>query len=117
MILANVQGKPAHKIFTKFPKTLDISVDILRDQEAMPAMLGIFARKNALKVYFFSWIGIMIFGYLFKKIFFSKRWPAFKRFSMSLLLSLTLSAFSLWLFYYIFTKEVGPTLAVIGRHF
>ncbi len=117
MILTQVEGKPLEKIFKKYPKLLDISVDIFRDKEAIASLIGILKRKDDLKTYGLICIGIMIFGWLIKKKLIDKDWPLFKRLGASFIISLGLSIASLGYFYKTFEAELGPTVRIISKHF
>jgi hypothetical protein len=116
MLLERVKGRPAEKLFKKYPKTLDISAGILRDREALPALAGILNRVGDLKLYIYISLGLLVFSFLFKRIFFPRDWTFLRRVSMSVLLSLVMTGLSFGVFYYFFSKEVTPTIAVIRQH-
>jgi hypothetical protein len=115
-ILEGVKDKPGEKIFIKYPKTLDISVDILRDQDALMSLMGIMERKDDLKSYFYFWLGLIIFSLIYKRFFFSKQWNYFQRLFMSLLMTVFVTVTSFGAFYYLFKKELKPTISIIRRH-
>lgn len=116
LILDKAKGKPFEWILKDHPKVLSAIVDVIRDQEALASLIGIFLRKGDLKTYFFIWIGLMILGHLIKRFAFSEDWGKGKRFIMSFLLSLTLTVTSLTVFYNMFDRELSPTAKILITH-
>ncbi len=117
MIMAKFKGSMWEGFFTKFPKMLNIAVDLMRDKDALAGLVGIMVRKSDLKDYSYIWIVIFLFGLFVKSRIIKPKWPFFKRFRYSLVVSLILSAVSIYLFYSFFSEELGPTLAVIANNF
>jgi hypothetical protein len=116
LVLQSVEGRPLEKLFHHSPRLLELSVDWLRDREAMPALAGLLGRKEDLKKYFYFWLALIITTFLFKRYFFSKEWNFFRRMFMSLLVSLLSISLSVGVFYYVFTSEIAPTFKVISKH-
>lgn len=115
-ILEKFQNHPLEKFFKRFPKVLEIFVDLLRDPEAFPSLLQIFARKEDLKKYGYILFGIMIFLFFAKRKFIPKTLPFYKRISLSILVSICFMIFTFGFFYYTFKAETGPALKVITSH-
>ncbi len=115
-VLQKFQGHPLEKFFKRFPKVLEIFVDLLRDPDAFPSMLQILKRKNDLKRYGYIILAMMIALFFLKRKFIPKTIPFYKRIPLSLLVSLIFMIFSMGFFYYTFQAEAGPTVKVITSH-
>lgn len=114
MILANHKGKPTGRLFEKFPALLDTMVDIMRDREALPALVGIANKKDEFQMLFMIWLGLFILSIVIKRYIFPKRWSGLQRFGASLVMKMVFLCISLTAFYLIFEKEVGPSIRVIS---
>lgn len=114
LIQSKCAGKPLGRLFERFPVLLDISVDMVRDAEAMPALLGIFLKREQLKTYFYVWLGLLILSIIIKRYLFPKKWHGFKKFSASFAMSLLFLMISLTTFYQLFKEELSPTVRVIA---
>lgn len=115
-ILEKVKGSLMERLFKEFPKLLDVAVAVLRDKEAFAGLLGIFARKDDLKVYGYICIGLFLFGMFVKSRIIKPKWPFFKRFRYSMTVSLILTSITFFLFYSYFGDEIAPTIAVISNN-
>jgi hypothetical protein len=104
-------------ILTKFPIVLNILVDLMRDKEALAGLLGIMIRKPDLKEYGYICLALFVFGLFVKSRIIKPKWPFFKRLRYSMSVSLVLTSISFYLFYSYFGTEIGPTIAVISKHF
>ena len=114
---AENEGQPLGKLFKRFPKLLDICVDIVRDAEALPAFVGILGKKERLKKYFYVWLGLFILSFLIKRYIFPKKWSWAKRLFAGSFMSLLFLSISLSVFYQLFDKELSPILSVMKNHF
>lgn len=117
MIQEKFKGSMLEGIFNKYPKILDIFVDLMRDKDALAGLLGIMIRKDDLKEYGYICLALLIFGLFVKSRIIKPKWPFFKRFLYSITVSFFLSMISFYLFYSYFGTEIGPTLSVISKHF
>ncbi len=117
MIQEKVKGSILETLFTKFPKLLDIAVDMMRSKEALSGLLGILVRKDDLKTYGYIWLAVFLFGIFLKNRVIKPKWPFFKRFRYSATISLVLNSITIYLFYSMFSQELAPTLAIISKHF
>lgn len=115
-VLEKFKGHPLERFFKRFPKVLEVFVDLLRDQDAFPSLLQIFKRKNDLKKYGYILLVMMIALFFLKRKFLPKTIPFYKRIPLSMLVSLGFLIFSLGYFYYTFRSETGPTVKVISSH-
>ena len=111
LILDKYKGKPVGKFLADSPRILELFVDILRDKKALPSLIGVFSKKEDLKLYMYIWIGILIGTWLFKKYVVKK-----KSFLKTIMISLLTSAISLLIFYSMFFDELSPTVEIIARH-
>ncbi|MFP5384708.1 MAG: hypothetical protein ACLGHN_01425 [Bacteriovoracia bacterium] len=115
-ILNKSAGTPAYSLFKKNPKFLNIAVDFLRDEKALPAAIIMLKRRDDLKLYFAIWIGLMILSWLFKKAFFNPNWGKFRSMVMGLFVTIIFSGISLGTFYKMFYEELSPMMAIILRN-
>jgi hypothetical protein len=117
MVLEKASGKPPVERFLKNqPRVLNCIVDLLRDEKAMYSALNIFLKKDQLKVYGLIWIFMFIIQWMFKKIFFKKKWGFFKRFILNIFVALVFSVASLSVFYRLFKPELSPTVQIVKRY-
>jgi hypothetical protein len=117
LVLDKVQGRPLERFLSQNPKILDTVVDLLRDKEAMPALVGILIKQDKLKLYFIFWVGLFISYWIIRKYVFNKDWSRRKSFSMRLLLSLLFTATTLTVFFQMFHPELMPTVRIIADRF
>lgn len=117
MIMGKVKDRPFEKIFQRFPKLLDIAVDVFRDKDAMPGLIDILGRKRELKIYMYVCIGIFIFGFFMRKFLIPKNWGFTKRLFLRMTLSLLLMGVSIGVFYKLFQREISPTVKIVMAHF
>ncbi len=115
-ILKQTEGSFIHGYLSESPKLMNALVDVLRDEKALPSAMGIFLRKEDLKLYFFIWIGFMIQAWLFKKIFFNKKWPKHKTKILGIIVSLSFSFCSVTTFYHMFYDELSPAAKILFTH-
>lgn len=116
LILERSKGSVVADVLKRFPKLLDLAVDLIRDEKAIPGLLGIFSRKNDLKSYGYIWLVIFIFGLFIKSRVIKPKWAFKKRFLYGLAFSLLLSSFSLYIFYSLFSEELSPTLSLVAKN-
>ncbi len=116
LILENVKNISLGRFLMNNPRVMDCIVDIVRDQNAMSSLVGMFLRKDDFKIYGGMWICLFILSWLFKKIVFGKDWSGGKRFLMSLMVNICVSCISLSLFYRMFEAELSPTAQIILKH-
>jgi hypothetical protein len=107
------QGKPLGRIFAQFPVTLDVMVDLIRDKQALPGLVGMLKRKNDLKNYGFFVLFVAIMSFLIRRFVFPKHWSGGTRFMMGLLLSLAGMTLTFGVFYISFKTEVAPAVAIV----
>lgn len=118
MIMEKAKGSAIEKFLVDHPKVTNMFVEILKDSKAMPSLVGVFLRKDDLKVYGLIWLGLMIFAWLFKKTLYkkNKKWTSGQRMLVSLLVSIGITFTSLTIFYNMFHDEISPTAKIIVKH-
>lgn len=116
MVRVKINGTFLESLFAKYPKLIDLSVDLLRDKHAFHGLLGILLRKEDLKTYGYIWIAIFIFGLFVKRRLVKPKWNFLKRFRWNMSINLVLSLISMTLFYQFFYVELTPTLNVIFKY-
>ncbi len=116
LILDKAKGKPLEGFLNNSPKIVNCLVDILRDPKALSSMVGLFLRRDDLKLYFFIWLGLMITAWAIKRFAFNKKWPRSKTIVMGLLVSLSATTISLTTFYNLFHAELSPAAEIMVKH-
>ncbi len=116
-ILDRLKEGKVKNYFLKNPKITDGIVDLIQDSEAIPSLIGIFLKKAELKLYGCIWIVLIILTWLFKKIFFNKHWTRGKSILMGLMTHFFVTVISIGIFYYLFQKEIAPSVRIISRYF
>lgn len=116
LLLDKYKGGAAGDFLANNPRITNFFVDVLRDEKALSSIVGIFLRREDLKLYACIWLGFMMLGWLFKKIFFKKKWSRVTATLMGLIVSLSVTAISLTTFFKIFEEELTPTTEILVKH-
>lgn len=118
LMYEKLQGQPGEQFLKNNPRLLYAFADILRDDKAMPAVIGILARRDDLKIYLVIWLSLLIAGMLIKRFYFKKqkKWSPTKQFLMGTALSLSITVVSFSIFYNMFEKELSPAGKIIVQH-
>lgn len=116
LVLDKAKGKPIEGFLNKSPRVVNVIVDILRDPKALSSLVGLFLRRDDLKMYFFIWLSVMIASWAIKKYTFSENWSGGKRFVMGLMVSLLATTITMTTFYNIFHAELSPTAEIVLKH-
>lgn len=118
LMLERLQGQPGENFLRNNPRLLYVFADILRDDKAMPAVIGILSRRDDLKIYLFIWISLMIAGFVIKRFYIKKqkKWSPTKKFAMGFTLSLLITITSFSIFYNMFENELSPAGKIIVQH-
>jgi hypothetical protein len=117
MIEEGAKGEYTEKIFKTFPKLLDLSVNMLKDKEAMPQLIKILSKNQLLEQYGIILFIMMLGLWLVKKYIFPPEPNLLRQAFTDLCFVLTASACSIGLFYIFFIEEVSPTVTVLARTF
>jgi hypothetical protein len=116
LVLEKIQNEKFKNFVVNHPKILNTWIEILQDENALSSAVGIFLRKSDLKYYGVICLTLLIFSWLFKKIFFKKKWSFGYRLLMSFLVSLSVSVISFGVFYNMFYDELSPTVKIILKN-
>ena len=115
-ILERSRGSFFEHFLLERPKVLNCIVDLLRDEKALNSAIGLLLRKTDLKIYAGIWLGLMLLSWLFKQIFFNKKWSRPKVFMLGMIINLTFTGISLTTFYNMFHDELSPGVSIIIKH-
>jgi hypothetical protein len=115
-ILERSRGSLFEHFLLERPKVLNCIVELLRDEKVLNSAIGLLLRKSDLKIYAGIWIGLMILSWLFKQIFFNKKWSRSKVFMLGMIVNLTFTSISLTTFYNMFHDELSPGVSIIIKH-
>lgn len=118
MMLEKAKGSYMEKFLVDHPKVTNMFVEVLKDPKAMPSLIGVFLRKDDLKVYAVIWVCLMILAWFIKKMLFkkNKRWSSAQRTLVGLLVSVCITLTSVTIFYNMFSDELSPTAKIIVKH-
>ncbi|WPU63889.1 hypothetical protein [Peredibacter starrii] len=116
LILDKAKDNALGPFLLESPKVLDFLADVLMDKDALPALMGIFLRKDDLKYYFYLWIGIVIMGYLFKRFFVPVEWVGWKEILAAIAINIVIVCICVTVFYQTFKEELDPLLRVVGNY-
>lgn len=116
MILARSAGQPVEKIFKFLPVTLEITVDMVKDDKAALGLIQLAKRKDDLLNFSGIWIVLVISFWMLKKRIAPKTAPFVRRLVFKTLLSLIGTTTSATIFYLMFKEEVGPTVSIILKN-
>jgi hypothetical protein len=115
-ILERSRGSFLEHTLLERPKLLNCLVELLRDERVLSSAIGLMLRRNDLKIYAGIWIGLMILSWLFKQIFFNKKWSRPKVFLLGMIINLIFTSISLTTFYNMFYDELSPGVSIIIKH-
>ncbi len=115
-ILERSRGSFLEHFLLERPKVLSCVVELLRDERVLNSAIGLLLRKSDLKIYAGIWFGLMILSWLFKQIFFNKKWSRSKVFMLGMIVNLTFTSISLTTFYNMFHDELSPGVSIIIKH-
>lgn len=116
LILDKAKDNVLGPFLLESPKALDFLTDVLMDKDALPALMGIFLRKDDLKYYFYLWIGIVIMGYVFKRLFVPVEWVGWKEIVAAIVINIVIACICVTVFYRTFNEELDPLLRVVGNY-
>jgi hypothetical protein len=114
LIRLKLKEHPFGKFLQSYPRLFEKMVNVISDKEAILALLDIFPRQEALRFFLFCSVGLLIFGMIFKRFLVSKQTSFFTSFLLTIVIQISLTFFSLKLFYYIFERELAPTFKILG---
>lgn len=114
MILEKSKGSMIENYLRNSPRLVDAFADVLRDEKAMPGLVGIFLRKDDLKIYAIIWLVLMFLSYIIKRLVFPPEWQ--KSWPKRALLSLLFTTISVSIFYKMFYAELKPTVTILVEH-
>lgn len=115
LVLARLQGLPFGKILEDNPKLLDMFVDILRDNKALPNLLGLVNKPDKVKKFGFIALGVFIVVFLLNLL--NSKGNIFRRILRKLAIGLLAFAFNTGAFYFIFREELTPLLNIVFKHY
>jgi hypothetical protein len=117
VILEKIKTGSLRSYLLEHPKLLNVFIELVKDKKALPASLGIFIKKETLKIYFSIWVFIMIVVWALKRFHIKKqRWTPGTIFFVCMLINLSATFVSLSIFYKMFHEELSPSANIIVKH-
>lgn len=115
MIEVKTSGLPVSKIFKKNPKLLDMFVDWIRDEKALPKVIGIVNKPDEVKTY--SIIVIVIFIISFMLNVMNSEGNLFKRILKKMAIFSGAFIINIGAFLFIFQDELKPSLDIVFKYY
>lgn len=116
IILEKAKGSRLDGFLKNNPKILNALIEIIKDDHAMPSLLGILLRRDDLKIYFFIWLSLIIGSWVARKMIFKYEWSKVRTLLTGIFMSLCVTAISVSIFYNIFQTELSPTVNIVIKH-
>jgi hypothetical protein len=116
VLRAKVAGKPMAKIFRLFPPSLEMAVDLVRDDKAILGLLRMAKREKEIMNFTGIWVVLVISFWMLKKRIAPKTVSFRRRFVFKTALTILGSMISFSIFYIMFGDDLDPTLSIIFRH-
>lgn len=115
MIQLKTNGLPVAKLFENHPKILDIIVDWIRDEKALPKIIGIVNKPDEVKMYGFIVMGIFILSFILNLS--NSKGGLGKRILKKLMIFIGAFIINISAFFYLFQAEMKPTLDIVFRYY
>lgn len=109
------EGTKYGAIIKKHPKILDVMVEMIRDERALPEMVSIMDKHDQLLTYTYIFMGMFILATLLS-VFMFQNSGVFKRILFKIFLTVSLPLINLVIFYFMFKKNLDPTVDIIKRY-
>ncbi|GEM_PF-3861411 len=116
LLKERVKGQPVEKIFKTVPVTLEIMVDMVRDEKVMQGLVNIMKQKEKLRNYAGLWLLLVVVCWVYKRRVAPKTASFKKRFIFKTAITLLGSIASFGLFYVMFSKDIDPFLSIILKN-
>lgn len=109
----NSQGTPLGKFLAKSPKLKELMVELAHDKDALPGFIGIVNKPAQMKTYGICVLVVFIAAFIFNV--FNTKGSLIKRLFLKLILTLGTLVANVGIFYFLFQKELDPTVRVLKR--
>jgi hypothetical protein len=110
-----IKGTKAEKVFAKFPKLLEFTADVLKDDEALPKIVEMMGEKKKMLTYSYSFIAIFIISFILNLVMFSKA-GIVKRLLFKIFLTLATPAANFLVFYILFREQLAPIVRIVKTY-
>lgn len=110
--MMNDSSSPLAPVLRAFPGGEKFVLGLMRSPDAIPQLLKIFDKSEALKVWLGVAIGLMIVFWAVKKKVVKEKWPWWKKFFVRAGFSLGFMACMTLTLVVLFREELGPTIKV-----
>jgi hypothetical protein len=114
--LSMIEGTPYKKIMENNPKLMNFAMEWLVDDNAIKGFLNIPSNQKRMKNYLYILIGFFIFGF-FLNHYLTRDSGLLKKIIVKLFMMVFTIGGNLTIFYFMFKKELDPTLDLVKKHF
>lgn len=115
MIQVKTQGLPVAKLFEKNPKFLEMLVDWIRDEKALPKIIGIVNKPDEVKTYGIIVTVIFVLSFMLNIV--NSKGNLFKRILKKMAIFTGAFAINLTAFLVLFKYDLKPTLDIVFKYF
>lgn len=116
MLREKVKGHPMEKVFKALPVTLDITVDLMKDDKALLGLIRLAGKKKELMNFTGIWVVLFLSFWMLKKRIAPKTAPFVRRLIFKSSLSVIGTTLSFSIFYFMFKDEIGPMINIITNN-
>lgn len=109
------EGTKYGAIIKKHPKILDVMVEMIRDEKALPEIVSIMDKQDQLLTYTYIFMGMFILATLLS-VFMFQNSGAFKRIMFKIFLTVSLPFINLLIFYLMFKKNLDPAVDIFKKY-
>jgi hypothetical protein len=114
-LIEKFKGGKLDPVIRKYPKLLDFVVGMIRDPDALASLVTILDKQEKMLTYTYSFVGIFILSILLN-IFAFPNAGWFKKIMFKLFITIMVPVANLGIFYFMFKKELAPTIEVAKKY-
>ena len=115
LLTARLHGLPLGGVMENNPKLLNMSVDLVRDESAIPSFLSIVNKPEKVKTYGYVLIGVFVLVFILNLM--NNKGNIFKRIFAKMLIGLGAFVVNLAAAFIIFREEISPSLDIIFKYY
>lgn len=114
-LLKSLGDQPVGNALERNPKLLNMSVEILRDKRALPAVIGLVNKPEKVQKYGIVVIVVFVLVFIFNLM--NSKGNIFKRILMKMSIGLVAFSVNIGAAFYIFNEELSPMLDIVFKYY